>query len=135
MHWSYPRAAAASAAAVLSVAACGSSTAPHHYAVAPAASAPAVLTDSQATQICDSFSAWLKKAVNQDMPRLSASLQADESEAQGTQLGADLQTLDGDLQSINSAALTPQYPGQPSDVQLIITDCQGYGVQVKNPLP
>lgn len=77
---------------------------------------------------------WLKKAENQDMPRFSSVMETDETEAQGTQLGDDLQTLDDDLQTLNSVALLPQVPGQPSDVQVLQTDCQGYGVAVKDPV-
>ena len=64
------------------------------------------------------------------MPRFDSTLEADEALAQGTILGTGLATLDSDLQTINSDALLPQLPGQPSDPQALATDCQAYGVTI-----
>jgi hypothetical protein len=60
-------------------------------------------------------------------------MQADEQEAQGTQLGDDLSTLDNDLQSENSAAFDPGPPGDPQDMQILEQDCAAYGVTVSQP--
>jgi hypothetical protein len=67
------------------------------------------------------------------MPRFNATMQADEQEAQGTQLGSDLSTLDNDLQSENSAALDAGPPGDPQDMQILEQDCATYGVTVSQP--
>lgn len=130
-HHAVPALAAASLAAGL--AACGASpNSPDPVAASSSVAAPA-FTQAQGVAICHDFAAWLPVAFNQDEPRFSSQLQADESEAASTQLGSDLSTLDSDLQSINSDAFFPQQPGSPSDLQAIQNDCAAYGVTIKQP--
>jgi uncharacterized protein YceK len=117
------------ATAVLA-AGCGS-TATHHH------SAPATtrlsFTNSEGAGICNDLNAWLLVAFKQDMPRFSATMRADESEASGTTIGTDLQTLDTDTQTENGLAFFPPGPGQPSDVNVLQQDCAAYGVKVYRP--
>ena len=119
--------------AALAVGACGSSSSSSPAHPVAAASAPPALTSSQGASICNDLNAWWKVAYNEDMPRFDATMDADEQQAQGTQLGDDLSTLDNDLQSENSAALDPGPPGDPQDMQIIEQDCTAYGVTVSQP--
>jgi hypothetical protein len=86
------------------------------------------MTAAQGAQVCQDIQAWIPQANSQDMPRVNATLSADEVIAQGTSLGDDLVSLDQDLQSENSAALMPGPPGDPQDTQNLSQDCQAYGV-------
>lgn len=117
--------------AALAVAACGSSpaSAPAHAA---ATTAPA-LSGTQGANICNDLQTWWNVAWNEYTPRFDATMQADEQEAQGTQLGADLSTLDNDLQTENGAAFDPGPPGDPQDMQILEQDCGAYGVTVSQP--
>lgn len=115
----------------VTLSACGSrsSNAPAHSA---ATTVPG-LTTAQGVSICNDLQAWYNVAYTEDMPRFNATMQADEQEAQGTQLGSDLSTLDNDLQSENSAALDAGPPGDPQDMQILEQDCATYGVTVSQP--
>ncbi len=122
--------------AALVVSACGSSLpntpspAASSVTSAPASSS---LTSAQAARICNDLQAWWKIAFNEDTPRFNATIQADEHQANGTQLGSDLTTLDNDLQTENTDALLPGPPGQPGDMQVLAQDCQAYGVTLSQP--
>jgi hypothetical protein len=117
--------------AALAVAACGSnsSSTPAHSA---ATTTPA-LTTAQGASICNDLQTWWNAVYNEDTPRFDGTMQADEQEAQRTQLGNDLSTLDNDLQSENSAAFDPGPPGDPQDMQILEQDCAAYGVTVSQP--
>jgi hypothetical protein len=95
------------------------------------------LTSAQGTSICTDLNTWLARAWNQDMPRFSAQLQADESEAGSTPLGNDLQDLDSNLQTLNSDALLPSPPGYspPTGLAALHTDCAAYDVNIQESAP
>ena len=86
------------------------------------------LSYSQGASICRDLNSWARTANNQDTPRFSAQLESDESAAAGSQLGSDLASFDGDLQTENSAALEPGPPGDEQSVQFVESDCSAYGV-------
>lgn len=97
----------------------------------------AALTSAQAVSICQDLKSWLATAMNQDMPRFSAQLKSDETEANNanSQLGADLTGLDEALQESNSLALNPlsNVTGglpSPSYGQFLAYDCSQVGVTV-----
>jgi hypothetical protein len=121
------------------VTACGSSgtstsTSSPAAAASTPASSPAGLASTQATQICNDLLAWSKVAYNEDMPRFTQALVNDtnEAEAADSQLGSDMGSLETDLTQINSLALEPGPPGQPSDAQAVDYDCQQYGVNIQD---
>jgi hypothetical protein len=125
--------AAMISAAALTATACGvssSSSRPASQAASPStvASSPAALTNAQGQQICNDLLAWVGTANNEDQPRFTPALQTDEQEASGTQLGQDLSALDDDLQTENTLPLLPGPPGQPSDWQVLASDCHQFGV-------
>jgi hypothetical protein len=124
--------AALSIAATLGLVACGG-TATHHRTQVSASSA--ALTVSQGASICNDLNSWLVQAWNQGAPRFSATMTADESNAGSSNLGTDLQTLDSNLQSLNSAALMPSPPGYspPTGLGALQQDCTAYGVAVRQP--
>ena len=86
------------------------------------------LSYSQGASICRDLNSWARIANNQYTPRFSAQLESDESAAAGSQLGSDLASFDGDLQTENSVALEPGPPGDEQSVQLVESDCSAYGV-------
>lgn len=123
------RALAAMAAPVILLSACGGSSQPvtHHSAAAPS------LTDSQGATICNDLNAWIPQADNQDQPRFSSTLEADETLAtnDNSTLGNDLSTEDSDLQQDNSLALItgPIYNQEGvSNTTALSSDCAAYGV-------
>jgi hypothetical protein len=126
---------AAALAGGLAVAACGGSTA--HSPAATTSAAPAGLTYSQGARICSDLNTWLAVAYNEDMPRFSAQMEADESQAEAanTALGSDLAILDSNLQSLNSVAFEPSPPGYspPTGISALQQDCSDYGVNVQLP--
>ena len=113
-------------AAALLAAGCGIPPAPHHHADLRAATPPP-LSFRQGARICADLNRWADRAASQPMPRFGVTMQADESEASGSQLGSDLATLDGDLQTENSAALLPGPPGYPTDESALKADCRVFG--------
>ena len=115
------------AGALLLAAGCGAPDAAHHHHAAVQA-APPPLSFPQGARICTDLNSWAARAASQRMPRFSAAMQADESEAGGSQLGSDLSVLDGDLQTENSAALLPGPPGYPTDESALKADCRVFGV-------
>jgi hypothetical protein len=88
------------------------------------------LTSAQEAQICGDLLAWSKVATNEDMPRFTQTLVNDVGEAGNSQLGTDMSSLESDLTQINSLALEPGPPGQPSSAQAVDYDCQHYGVSI-----
>ena len=119
----------------LTAAACGSSgtsTSASSPTAATPASSPAGLTSAQGTKICNDLLVWSKVAYTEDMPRFTQTLVNDtnDAEAANSQLGADMGSLESDLTQINSLALEPGPPGQPSDAQAVDYDCQQYGMNI-----
>jgi hypothetical protein len=110
----------------------GSDTTP--ASSAPAAPVSATTTPSftltEGADVCNDLNTWLQTVWNQNMPRFDATMESDEEDAQGTQLGTDLTSLDSDLQSENIIPLLAGPPGDPSDIQLVAQDCAGYGVTI-----
>ncbi len=121
--------------AALAIGGCGSSSPSTSSSAAPnrPTSAPPSLTAAQGARICNDLQAWWKIAWNEDMPRFDVEMLADEQQAQGTQLGDDLATLDSDLQAENTDALLPGPPGEPGDMQILAKDCAAYGVTESQP--
>lgn len=117
--------------AVLAAAGCSAAPAAHHHRTPQ----PPPFTAAQGASACADIQKWLDVAWSQDMPRFDATMSADETAAAGTQLGADLATLDVDTQTENSAALLPGPPGYPTDIGALQSDCSGYGVTVRYPQP
>jgi hypothetical protein len=126
------RLTALSLAATLGLVACGA-TATHHRAHVSASSA--ALTVGQGASICNDLNSWLVQAWNQGAPRFSATMTADETNAGNSSLGTDLQTLDSNLQSLNSLALQPSPPGYspPTGLGALQQDCAAYGVAIRQP--
>ena len=60
---------------------------------------------------------------------------SDETMAGNTSLGTDLQTLDANLQTLNSNALMPSPPGYSpaTGVGALQQDCTAYGINVHEP--
>jgi hypothetical protein len=121
---------AAGLAAAFILTACGGSASSPSVADS---GAPATLTASESASICNDVNAWLKAASNEDMPRLNATLLADESRAAGTQLGDDLASFGNDLSQMNSAAFDYGPPGDPQPVQAVVADCADHGVTISVP--
>jgi hypothetical protein len=121
--------------AAFAIAACGSSSPSTAANPAAESSTAPVFTSADGASICNDLNTWWQAANNEDMPRFDPTMEADEQEAQGTQLGDDLSTLDSDLQSENTDALLPGAPGDPGDMQILTQDCQAYGVTLTEPQP
>ena len=115
--------------AVLLLAACGSAhkTAAHH-----ALKAAPPLTAAQGGKICSDVASWLPHAENSRYPRFTPALTADTARALAgrSRLGTDLEGLGSDLLTENGVALMPGPPGDAQNIQLVRSDCQGYGVTV-----
>jgi hypothetical protein len=120
-------------ATALALAACGGAAPIAHPSSAPASAATSGLTSAQGTSTCNDIAAWIPQARNEDTPRFTSQLEADESQAQaaGAQLGQDMSTLDNSLQVENGNALLSvnyQVTGQPDPISGLSQDCQAYGV-------
>jgi hypothetical protein len=78
---------------------------------------------------------WLVRAWNEGQPRFTGKMGLDETEAGNSNLGTDLQTLDANLQTLNSAALMPSPPGfsPATGLGALQQDCTAYGVNVHEP--
>jgi hypothetical protein len=122
-------AATAMVASVWLLAACGGSSHP----VAQQGAAAPTLSYSQGAKICNDLSSWITPAENQDQPRFTPTLEADENLAvnDGSALGNDLSAEDSDLQQDNSLALMPGTLDNDegvSNTNALSSDCAGYGV-------
>jgi len=118
---------------VLALAACGGSAPASQPSASPssAPSSSAALSNAQGKTICQDIAAWIPQANNEDMPRFTAQLEADESEAGNTPLGQDMTTLDESLQTENSLALNSvnyEVTGEADPITGLSQDCNGYGV-------
>ena len=116
-------------ASALLLAACGSA---HKAAAHHAPKAAPALSAAQGARICSDVAAWEPRAERQDNPRFTARLTADTARALAgrSRLGTDLEGLGSDLLAENGVALMPGAPGQPQNIQLVRSDCEGYGVTV-----
>jgi hypothetical protein len=95
-------------------------------------SPPVYLTNALGTEICNDLLAWSKLAYYEAMPRFTRALVNDTNKAtaSNSQLGTDMASLEIDLTQVNSEALLPGPPSQPSDGQKVDYDCQQYRVNI-----